>query len=71
SNQLSYNCILARGPAKRGAAISAETRCNAALWQGRNTLISALISGRSTALVQQKGPDRFGPGLRSSPAGQR
>jgi hypothetical protein len=34
SNQLSYNCILCRPPEK-GVANGAETRCNAALWQGR------------------------------------
>src|ERR1700712_4437681 len=35
SNQLSYNCILCEAPQK-GSANSAETRCNARLWQGRN-----------------------------------
>src|SRR6187551_475576 len=34
SNQLSYNCILTRGP-KKGGANGPETRCNASLWQGR------------------------------------
>src|SRR4051812_24928341 len=32
SNQLSYNCIL--GAARKRGANRAETRCNAALWQG-------------------------------------
>src|SRR5882724_9830465 len=32
SNQLSYNCILCRR--QKGAPNGAETRCNAALWQG-------------------------------------
>ncbi len=33
SNQLSYNCILCRP--QEGVPNGAETRCNAALWQGR------------------------------------
>jgi hypothetical protein len=33
SNQLSYNCILGRP--QKGVPNGAETRCNAALWQGR------------------------------------
>ena len=36
SNQLSYNCILCEAP--KGVANSAETRCNAPLWQGRKGL---------------------------------
>jgi hypothetical protein len=35
SNQLSYNCILREGPEK-GLPNRRETRCNAALWQGRS-----------------------------------
>src|SRR5229473_1639021 len=44
SNQLSYNCILCEAP-QRGSSNSAETRCNAPLWQGRNDATS-MSSGR-------------------------
>src|SRR5438445_3824658 len=37
SNQLSYNCILERP--RKGVSNGPETRCNAPLWQGRETVL--------------------------------
>src|ERR1700687_706762 len=68
SNQLSYNCILL--PAPKGSPNEAETKCNARLWQGRETAISAaktkspgvppgLFLVRETRLDQAAGLNSF------------
>src|ERR1700747_679375 len=66
SNQLSYNCILARS-LKWGSANGAETRCNAPLWQGRESVNCARKTTSQTkspgcppGLLQTQNADRSG-----------
>src|SRR4051812_17291224 len=57
SNQLSYNCILERP--RQGASNRAETRCNAALWQGRETVQTPRSCG-----LMQPGAAELNSGIR-------
>jgi hypothetical protein len=53
SNQLSYNCILCRP--QKGVANGAETRCNAALWQGREmTILVSSPRARATSSMPRR-----------------
>ena len=59
SNQLSYNCILYRP--KKGSPNRAETRCNARLWQGRETMTTS-TSRPCNRTAKDKSPG-WRPGL--------
>jgi hypothetical protein len=62
SNQLSYNCII--GAPEMGSPNGAETRCNAALWQGRWTPRNGRFrSDKSSCFTGLAGKNRCVPGL--------